>query len=112
MSATVKSLTPNEPNVVIPLSEYTALGDFKLLVEALGITDITSLSIGDLVKLRRVLANQSISQLAESSGIDRGSLSKIEDNLVAVQHRSIEKFKKPFGDAFVKYITNLKNKIG
>jgi len=101
----------SDPTILLPQSEYFELMGFKELVEALGIKDINSLSIGDLIKIRRVLEKQTIAQLAQSSGVDRGSLSKIEDNVVAIQQKSIDKLEKPFGSRFVSYLKKIKEKI-
>lgn len=107
MSTSAHFKTNEDPNLVIPQSEYNELKKYKSLFSALGIENVEELSVGQLIKMRRALTPLTVEQLAESTGIDRGGLSKIEEGLVKIQLRTLNKFESVFGKAFTSYIINL-----
>lgn len=92
--------------ISISIDDYNEFHNLKLLSKVLGI-DVKNLSKGHLIKLKRSIADMTLTDLSEEAGMDRGHLRKIESNLTTVQESTIIKLEGAFGTDFCEYLRKI-----
>jgi DNA-binding XRE family transcriptional regulator len=108
MSANAVDLTTVTPQMVITETEFNELNRLKALLTALNITNADDLSIGQIIRTRRAIEGLTAKELAEKAGVDRGHLTKVENDEIEIRHATIRKLDTVFGPAFSKAVIGLK----
>lgn len=100
MSSTAIDITQIYPTITLTESEYVELNNIKVLLAALGIKNIDTISIGQIIRIRRALEGLTTTELAEKTGLDRGHLAKVENDKTEIRESTITKIELVFGATF------------